>query len=72
MKRRYVGNYAREIKVGDAYVQTAPGDFIELDATNEEETENKELIDNGTLIPANGETVKPVPVASSKVEGGDK
>jgi hypothetical protein len=71
MKRRYTGDYAREIKVGDAYAQLAPGDFVELSAEDEGDVETKELIDNGTLIDASGGTAKPTTALPSK-EGGDK
>ena len=69
-KRRYVGDYAREIKVGDAYVMTAPGDFLEPD---EEDEEVKEMIDSGILI--EGEAPKEEgasALSAKKAEGGEK
>ena len=73
-KRRYVGDYAREIKVGDTYVQTAPGDFVELSGEDEEDVENKEMIENGTLIegepPKEEESAKAT--TADKKEGGAK
>ena len=74
MKRRYVGNYAQEIKVGDAYVQTAPGDFLELSAEDEDEAANKEMIDNGTLIegePPKEDAATKTPTGLTN-KGGDK
>jgi hypothetical protein len=74
VKRRYVGNYAQEIKVGDTYVQTAPGDFLELSAEDEDDVFNKEMIDGGILIegepPKEDTADKPATGLTSK--GGDK
>lgn len=73
MKRRYVGNYAQEIKVGDAYVQTAPGDFLDLSAEDEDEVLNKEMIDGGILIDATGSSGDTEQKTELKAKvGGDK
>ena len=58
-KLRFVGMYAKHVKIGDKSVPIGPGDFIELSAADEKHEDNAELMNE--LIP--------VP---SKAKGGEE
>jgi hypothetical protein len=65
MRRRYVGNYARDVQVGEGTQIAEPGGYIEFSNEDEALDMNKELIENGLLIEASNTA----PVSKSALPG---